>query len=199
MPPPHYTIGIAGGSASGKSTFADALSNAIALVRPEWASTILHADRYADQNRDIAPTFVSPSTGETRFNWNHPDAIDADRLASDMTGWRNAQSTPSILIVEGLMVLQSPILRPLLDLRLFIELDADLRALRRLLRDMQGGRASRDPQFIATYYRESARVGHQLYVEPSRQQADLIVRGDSDFERTSALVASIAISALTST
>jgi uridine kinase len=89
------------------------------------------------------------------------------------------------------MILHLPTVRERLDLRLFLELDADERALRRMLRDMKGGRTFTDPQKIANYYRESARVGHAAYVEPSRIHADIILRGDSDFARTGAMVAAI--------
>lgn len=54
---------------------------------------------------------------------------------------------------------------------------------------MNGGRGSTDPQWIATYYQECARVGHNAYVEPSRVYADLIVRGDADFARVAPLLA----------
>ena len=67
-------------------------------------------------------------------------------------------------------------------------LDADVRALRRLLRDMAGARGNTDPRFIVDYYRECARVGHALYVEPSRVHADMILRGDADFARLAPLV-----------
>jgi uridine kinase len=70
-----------------------------------------------------------------------------------------------------------------MDLRLFIELDADERALRRLLRDMKGERGFSDPAHIAAYYLECAREGHTHYIEPSRKYADLIVRGDAQWER----------------
>lgn len=163
-----FVIGIAGGSASGKSTFADALARAMASIRPESSVDILHADRYARPDAVDAPTFVSPSTGETRFNWNHPETIDNERLASEITDWREAQAGPGTLIVEGLMVLHVPAIRNLLDLKLFIDLDADVRALRRMLRDMRT-KANRDPDYIAGYYLECARVGHAAYVEPSRR------------------------------
>ena len=79
------------------------------------------------------------------------------------------------------MVLHIPAVRETLDVRIFLELEADARALRRLLRDIKGTRASTAHDFIATYYLECARVGHHLFVEPSRVHADFILRGDADF------------------
>jgi uridine kinase len=90
---------------------------------------------------------------------------------------------PTVVLLEGLMVLHVAAVREQLDLRLFVELDADERALRRMLRDMSGVRGNHDPHFIATYYRECARIGHAQYIEPSRVHADLIVRGDAHWER----------------
>ncbi|MBV9852488.1 MAG: hypothetical protein JO250_22715 [Armatimonadetes bacterium] len=184
-------VGIAGGSASGKSTFAAALANALAAGDPPLRAETLAMDGYAVQDKSRGPCFVFSPTGETLFDWNHPEAFDDARLVADVEARVRAQDAPDVLLVEGLMPLYLPSIRDRLDLRLFVELDADERALRRLLRDMAGGRASRDPRFIADYYRESARVGHARYVEPSRVHADLILRGDSDFRRTAPLVAAI--------
>lgn len=185
------TIGIAGGSASGKSTFTAALKDALESSDPARRVEALAMDHYAVADRETGPSFVFTSTGEGMFNMNHPDAFDMTRLLADIQARSTAPDAPDVLLVEGLMVLHDPALRERLDLRLFVELEADVRALRRLLRDMAGGRASRDPQFIADYYRESARIGHALYVEPSRVHADLILRGDGDFGRTAGLVAGL--------
>ena len=98
---------------------------------------------------------------------------------------------PNVILLEGLMVLQVAAVRERSDLRLFVELDADERALRRMLRDMSGIRGIADPAGIATYYRECARVGHAQFVEPSRVYADLIVRGDADWERLRPLLLAV--------
>jgi uridine kinase len=143
------------------------------------------------EDRAAGPHFVSASTGERLFNWNHPDAYDLARLLADIDSRATAPDAPDVLLVEGLMALHFPDLRQRLALRLFVDLDADVRALRRLLRDMAGGRASRDPEFIARYYRESARVGHARYVEPSRSHADLLLRGDADFARLIPLLCAV--------
>lgn len=182
-------VGIAGGSASGKSTLAAALAEAL-TERLKQVET-LAMDRYVREDRAAGPHFLSASTGERLFDWNHPDAYDTARLLSDLGGRAAAPDAPDVLLVEGLLALHFTELRRRLDLRLFVDLEADVRALRRLLRDMQGGRASRDPQFIARYYLESARVGHARYVEPSRLQADLILRGDADFSRLAPLLCAV--------
>lgn len=184
-------VGIAGGSASGKTTFAAALTTHLEVGTPPLRVETFHMDRYARADRSAGPFFVSSVTGETLFNINHPDAFETARLVEEIEARVGSADAPDVLIVEGLLVLRDPALRACLDLRLFLELDADERALRRLLRDMAGARGSRDPAVIAAYYRESARVGHALYVEPSRVYADLILRGDGELPRMAGMTASV--------
>lgn len=178
-------VGIAGGSAAGKSTLTQALAGFLEAQNPPLRVEVLCADRFYRYHRDktLGPRFISPSSGEDHFNFNHPDAIDSESLRAAIESRRSAEDAPDVLLVEGLMVLQIPAIREVFDLRLFVELEADVRALRRMLRDMQGGRTITEPHAIATYYLESARVGHELYVDPSRVHADFIVRGDTEFSR----------------
>jgi uridine kinase len=142
---------------------------------------------------------VSPSTGEVLFNANHPDSVDWERLLTDLDALIDQPDAPEVIIVEGLMVLYQQRMRERLDIRCFIELDADERALRRLLRDMTGVRGMTDPAKIAAYYRECARVGHAQYVEPSRIHADLIIRGDVDWARLRPLLLAIIADRLAAT
>ena len=186
-----FLAGIAGGSASGKTTFTNALSRALQENTPPRTVAVIGMDRYFYRDAPGGPRFVSPSTGAEMPDNNHPNSADNARLMADLEAQRTAPDAPAVILLEGLMTLHLPELRAMLDLRIFLELDADLRALRRLLRDMQGGRGSTDPHLISTYYRECARVGHAGYVEPSRVHADLILRGDSDFARTVPFVADI--------
>jgi uridine kinase len=179
---PRVVVGIAGGSASGKSTLASALAAALQRLH-QHRVIILTTDRYMQNDRSRGPTFFSQATGTQMFDANHPDAIAWDHVLRDLDDLLQQADGPEIILVEGHLILHEPAVRERLDVRFFVDLDADERALRRLLRDMQGGRANRDPNFIATYYRESARVGHTRYIEPSRVHADLIVRGDAVWER----------------
>lgn len=183
-------VGIAGGSASGKTTFAAALSQTL-QEKYGLRVEVFGMDRYFWRDKERGPTFVSPSTGEEHFNANHPDSADNARLLADLTARQSAEDAPDVFIVEGLMALHVPMIRERLDLRLFMELDTDERALRRLVRGLRGERGNTDPTFIVAYYRECARVGHALYVEPSRVHADLILRGDADSARTAPLVAAV--------
>jgi uridine kinase len=144
---------------------------------------------HADRSR--GPTFFSQTAGADMFDANHPDAIVWSQVRHDLDNIAQQIDGPEVILVEGHLLFHEPAVRERLDIRLFVELDADERALRRLLRDMQGGRASRDPNFIAAYYRESARVGHARYIEPSRVHADLIVRGDAVWQRIEPLLVAI--------
>ncbi|MBC7315152.1 MAG: hypothetical protein H5T70_01855, partial [Chloroflexi bacterium] len=141
------------------------------------------------------PTFISPSSGQVRVDRNRPDSADNARLVADVLQRSQAEDAPDAILIEGLMALYVPAIRELLDLRLFVDLEADVRALRRMLRGR--GRSPNDPLTMERliggihYYRESARVGHALYVQPSIAYADLVIRGDADFARTAAFVADI--------
>jgi uridine kinase len=188
---PSVLVAIAGGSASGKTTLTAALEKELAASLPSRSVLVIGMDRYFYRGAAPGPTFVSPTTGETLPDNNHPNSADNARLLTDLDAHRSSIEAPDIIIVEGLMALHLPDLSAQCDLRIFVELEADLRALRRLVRDMSGIRGNPDPHFISRYYRECARVGHERYVEPSRAQADLIVRGDSDFARTAPMIAHV--------
>jgi uridine kinase len=183
-----YVIGIAGGSASGKTTLAQALARQLAPRTVE----IISADRFFRRGEPGAPTFVSPTTGLGEFECNVPESVDNVRLIAAVRQLSENPHEPDVVIVEGHMLLDNSETRAMCDLKIYVELDADVRALRRMLRDLTGVRGNADPSFIARYYLESARVGHEKYVEPSRVHADFIVRGDADYERLATLIAPIA-------
>ena len=195
--PSSLVVGIAGGSASGKTTFTAALMETLRQSYPRLRVELMGMDKYFYRGTAPGPRFVSPTSGEELPDNNHPDSADNARLVADLDIRIAAADAPHILIVEGLMALHVEEIRQRLDLRVFIELEADMRALRRLLRDMNGGRGSADPKWIATYYQECARVGHKAYVEPSRVYADLILRGDADFARVAPLLAGAIASQVT--
>jgi uridine kinase len=183
-------VGIAGGSASGKSTFAAALAGALTAGDPARRVQLLSTDKFCPGNRPW-PTFVLSPPGEAMSDWNHPDAFDSDLFLEAVDQLLAEETPPNVLLLEGLWVLHVPAVRERLDLRLFVELDADERALRRLLRNMRGVAGNSDPRFIADYYLQSARVGHARYVEPSRVHADFILRGDGDTQRAASLVTAV--------
>ncbi len=189
-----FVVGIAGGSASGKTTLAAALQRTLSEDGRPLTVELLGMDRYF-RIEDGAPTLISPSSGELRLDRNHPESADNARLVVDVRRRCAEQDAPEVMIIEGLMPLYVAEIRELLDLKLFVELEADVRALRRMLR--RRGRHADEPVPLdrlvsgIDYYRECARVGHARYVQPSSAYADLIVRGDADLERTTAFLGDI--------
>ncbi len=184
-------VGIAGGSASGKTSFTAALDRHLSSDRPPLRVETIGMDRYFYRGQGPGPVFTSPSTGETMPDNNHPESADNARLLQELDARRADAAAPDVILLEGLMALHLAEIRSRCDLRIFIDLDADVRALRRMIRDMAGARGNSTPEFISRYYRECARVGHRRYVEPSRESADLILRGDADPERTVPMVAAV--------
>ena len=189
-----FVVGLAGGSASGKSTFSNALVTLLNTADPSLRVELISTDSYFLPN-DRIPTFFSPTQARAMPDYNRPDSLDMAEFFRDMDQRCTSPQAPDVLIVEGLMVLHLPEIRERCDLRLFVELDADQRALRRMLRNLDthndpiGGINTAD--CIANYFLESAKVGHDRYVEPSRKYADFILRGDGDFIRTSKMVAGL--------
>jgi uridine kinase len=104
--------------------------------RPALRIEILRADDYYLVGTPAMPAFVLSSTRQELPDYNQPDSIDCPRLIADLDARSCADDAPDVLIVEGLMVLYIPQLRERFDLRLFVELEADERALRRMVRNM---------------------------------------------------------------
>jgi uridine kinase len=200
---PHpFIVGIAGGSASGKSTFTDALLQTLQTLHPDLHIVDLHTDRYFRVGTPDMPTFVSPSSGKTMPDFNHPDTIDSARLIADIDALINGEAPPDAIVVEGHFVLHFEDLREHLDLSLFVELDADARALRRMVRNLahHGDPLNEHtPETIAAYYLESAKVGHERYIEPSRRHADLILRGDGELQKIAPMVAAVIAASIAGT
>lgn len=163
-------IGIAGGTGAGKTTIARQLADLLHAQNP----TLLSLDSF------FLPPNQSPTItidGKEFPNRNHPATIDLPRLLATL----DARTGTTIL--EGHLALHFPELRHRMSLKVFIDLPPDIRALRRLLRDMKSPRGNSatggDPEWIAHYYLTCARPAHDLYIEPTRHHADLILQGDS--------------------
>jgi uridine kinase len=177
-------LAVAGGSSSGKTTLARRLHDAL----PTGSVSLLSQDSYYADRSELAP--------EARecLNFDHPDALDSLLFAAhirllregkaidvpqyDFATHRRLPSTfglPSrpILIVEGRLVLHDAGPRHLFDLTLFVDVDADLRLLRRLQRDV--AERGRTIEQIARQHTHSVRDMHNRYVEPTKAFADLVV------------------------
>ena len=179
------TVGIMGGSASGKTTFATAL----AAELKEFAPVVLNQDSYF---RDWSE--YSEAERERVITANHPDAVLWDALIRDIKKLRNRDMikipTPGtraaqrqdekssiqpsdVVIVEGHLIFWSEDLRDLMDIKLFLDVDAHERVLRRMLRDVaqRGG----DLEWAINWYRRDVLPNFPVYTEPCKQYADLII------------------------
>ena len=128
-------MGMAGGSASGKTTFTRRL---LAWCEEQKLRVeLVNMDKYFYRGKEGGPTLVLPSTGEVMADNNHPNSADNARLVADMEVRLASEDAPDVFIVEGLMALAVEEVCSHLDLRIFMELEPDVRALRRMLRDME--------------------------------------------------------------
>ncbi len=165
--PKPLVIGVAGGSGSGKSTLAARIAGAL----PGLNVVTIPMDRYF---RRVKPKMVAPFTGLTYEDHNHPDSFDLDALVRDLDVLLQQEDAPQVVIVEGLMTLYNDSVRSRLDLKVFLDVQADERIVRRLRRNMAHGLPFDD---IAAFYLDSVRHRHQEYVEPSRWYADIVLNG----------------------
>ena len=137
-----YIVGIAGGSASGKSTFTEKLIKRLSDMR--LRTTVFHMDAYFKPPEQL-PTAVAPITGINYKDHNHPLTADLPKLAADLTTAiegddptqnHEAKISNNVIIVEGLLTLWDEAILRLLDLKLFIDCRPDERIVRRLRRNM---------------------------------------------------------------
>jgi uridine kinase len=180
-------VGIVGGSGSGKTSVAVELVKR--LKRKAVATLLLDMDAY------YAPLgVVKGRFGELPVNWDHPHAFDLELMAahlsalhrgesirkprydftiSDRTGWEEPVPPGQVVILEGLLLFALPELRDLLDVKIFVDTDADIRILRRIRRDTR--ERGRSLESVMDQYENSVRPMHLEFVEPSKRWADLIV------------------------
>lgn len=171
-----YTIGISGGSASGKSTFAEQLQAAL----PN--SKLITMDSYYKPEEEL-PLAVSPINGKTYRDYNHPDSLNLAQCAKDLAKIK-VSSKYQVILIEGLFVLQDQAVFDQLDSKLFIDCPADVRIVRRLRRNMAWGLSFDE---ITEVYLNLVRFRHDEFVEPSKQKADLVLDGTKDMAAISKL------------
>ncbi|MCC5911479.1 MAG: uridine kinase [Clostridiaceae bacterium] len=177
-------IGIAGGTGSGKSTVA----NAIFKSQPEKNIAIIQQDSYYKDQSHL--------TLEERINTNydHPLAFDTELLIKhlDMLLQNKAINKPiydferhtrkeeteivqprDIIILEGIMILDDPNTRKMLDIKIFVDTDADVRIIRRIVRDIK--ERGRTLDSVISQYLTTVRPAHLQFVEPNKKYADIII------------------------
>jgi uridine kinase len=177
-------IGIAGGTGSGKTTVALKVKSYF----PEERVEIIHHDNYYRDQEQL------PRDQRSRLNYDHPDAFETSLLLEHLDELSNrgvihsplydyelhrrrTETQPlgpaDIILLEGILVLQSEALRQRMDIRIYIDEDDDERLLRRLMRDLV--ERQRTVQSIVDQYRETVKPMYQQFVEPSKRWADLII------------------------
>lgn len=178
------TIGVAGGSGSGKTTVVRALRAAVA---PDNVA-VLPEDVYYREFHDLT------IEERERINWDHPDAIETDllvehigcllsgqaierpqydfRIYSRLAVTHHVDPRP-VIIVEGILLLTERKLRDLLDIKVFVDTDPDIRFIRRLQRDVT--ERGRSVPSVIEQYMATVRPMHLEFVEPSKRYADLII------------------------
>ncbi len=177
-------IGIAGGSGSGKTLVARTIVRGLGSDRV----VIIDQDSYYKNLEDI------PLRDREARNFDHPDAFDTDLLKLhirellcgrpveqpiyDYADHRRLQETRHVgehvvIVLEGILIFCDPELREMMDIKLFIEADADVRFIRRLRRDLV--ERGRSVDSIIRQYEESVRPMHQQFVEPAKRYADVII------------------------
>ena len=180
-----YVIGIAGGSGSGKSTFAARLIQAF----PDSVA-LVSCDNYYRAHDDI------PLEERRLLNYDAPEALEFDLMVSHLQALKRGEAVDCpvydfalhnrsdkvmridpkpVILVDGILILSDPALRETFDLRIYVEADADERILRRARRDMEvRGRKIDD---IMEQYLNTVKPMHETHVEPSKKHADLILNG----------------------
>ena len=175
-------IGIAGGTGSGKTT----LTEHLAAHFGANISVVHHDNYYKRQN--------VPFAERCKQNYDHPDAFDTDLMVQQLRELKDGhaircpvysysdhnrtdetvliQPVP-VIIVEGILIFQDPRLRELMDIRIFVETDADVRILRRALRDVE--ERGRSMQSVVQQYLTTVKPMHEQFVEPTRKYADIVV------------------------
>ena len=176
-------IGIAGGTGSGKTTLTLRLKE-----RFGDDVSILYHDNYYKSHSDM------PYEARTKLNYDHPDAFDTPRMIADLEALRRGEAIQSptydytihdraretvevrptkVVVVEGILIFENRTLRGLMDIKIFVDTDADVRILRRITRDVKERGRSLDS--VVTQYLTTVKPMHEQFIEPSKRFADIVV------------------------
>ena len=177
-------IGVTGGSASGKTSVSQAI---LSMFKDENIAMIEHDSYYKDQSQ---LTFEE----RTKTNYDHPLAFDTDYLIAQLKELQNGravdvptydyanhtrsektyrQEPVDVLIVEGILVLENEKLRNLMDIKVFVDTDDDVRILRRIRRDIE--ERGRTLDSVITQYMDAVKPMYHQFIEPTKRYADVII------------------------
>lgn len=176
-------IGIAGGTGSGKTTITKKL-----VQRFGGDVSVIYHDNYYKAHHNM------PYEERAKLNYDHPDSFDTDILIEDLKQLRAGHSIKCpvydysildrtdrtitvrparVIIVEGILIFQSRELCDLMDIKIFVDTDADVRILRRIVRDVRDRGRSLDS--VVNQYLTTVKPMHEQFVEPSKRNADIII------------------------
>jgi uridine kinase len=177
-------IGVAGGSGSGKTTVVREIIRQIGKKQV----TVIHHDSYY---RDVSDLSFDE---RTRINYDHPNSLETSLLVAHLHALKAGQNVEvpvydfaehnragetetaeprKVIIVDGLLILWDADLRRMMDIKVFVDTDADVRFIRRLKRDIQ--ERGRTPESVIEQYTSTVRPMHLEFVEPSKRYADVII------------------------
>ena len=177
-------IGVAGGTGSGKSTLVKRLQEAFCN---DDVATLCH-DYYYKAHPEL--TYEE----RTKLNYDHPQAFDTDMLVEHIKALKNNNTInrpvysfvehnrtdetvvvkPSkVIIIDGILIFENKELRELMDIKVFVDTDADLRLARRILRDVR--ERGRSMESVINQYTGTVKPMHEEFVEPSKKYADVII------------------------
>lgn len=176
-------IGIAGGTGSGKTTITQKL-----VERFGKDVTVIYHDNYYKAYHELS------YDERTRLNYDHPDAFDTERMIQDLSALKEGKTVECpiydytiydrsentmlvrparVIIVEGIMIFHSKQLRDLMDIKLYVDADADVRILRRIMRDVK--ERGRTLDSVINQYLTTVKPMHEAFVEPTKRYADIII------------------------
>jgi uridine kinase len=177
-------IGVAGGTGSGKTTVSEAI---LARVGRDRIAYIQHDSYYKDRSQ------ISPEE-RANVNFDHPDALESELLAEHLRLLREGDAVEvplydftthtrkpetrrvephKVILVEGILIFADKPLRNLMDIKIYVDTDADIRLIRRLQRDIT--ERARTAESVISQYMETVRPMHLEFVEPSKRYADIII------------------------
>ena len=177
------TIGIAGGTGSGKTTITRRLLQRF----PDSVSVVYH-DNYYKAHNDMS------YEERSKLNYDCPDAFDTELLLRDLAALRRGEEIrcpvydytvhnrsektvlvkpAPVVIVEGILIFEDKRICDLLDIKIFVDTDADVRILRRIVRDVRD--RGRSLESVVDQYLTTVKPMHEMYVEPSKRNADIII------------------------
>ena len=176
-------IGIAGGTGSGKTTL---MKNLIARFAGDV--TVLSHDNYYKRHDEL------PYEERCKLNYDEPAALETDLMARHLEALRRGESIlcpvydfavhnrsdetvrivpQRVIIVEGILIFENRQLRDLMDIKIFVDTDADVRLCRRIKRDVN--KRGRTLESVLLQYQQTVKPMHEKYVEPSKRFADIVV------------------------